>query len=86
MGKQTVTIETSAAEGDKVLVLNYKLRPPRWETGTVRNVECGIRRDGTYRLAYDVILDRQTSGRSRMFPDGGGPLRLTVGDDDISQI
>lgn len=85
MSAQTIMVQTKAAQGDHVDALNYKLRPPRWESGKVISVGCGIRKDGTYHVSYDILLDRRSTGSSRMFREGGGPLRLTVGDDGIHQ-
>ena len=81
-----ITIEPKALTNHKCMALNYKKRPARWEEGTVRGVEVGVSSDGSYSISYRVLLDRRTTGRSRMFRDGGAPIFITVGDDGIQKI
>lgn len=70
-------------EGQRCIVQNYRSKYKDWELGTVTRVEAGFYRDGRYHVSYRVMLDRKTTGRSRMFPDGGAPMFLTVGENNI---
>ena len=76
MPKVQVSTILKAQPEDKVEVLNYRCRPPRWESGTV------IWWPSTSWLpntgpsnTYHVALDRTTLS--------GNPIHLTVGDEDI---
>ncbi len=81
-----IKVKVKALTGDKCNVVNYKSRYNTVETGTVMDVSVGINKDGSYRVAYRVLLDRKTTGRSRMFREGGAPLFLHVGDDKITKL
>ena len=86
-----ITVSIKAHEGDKVMALNYKMKPAEWEPATVQSVRVGIQRDGTYHVSYDVILDRKGkpkkgwSIRSGDYEYDGRPLRLYVGNESIIQ-
>lgn len=70
-----VRVEIAVKEGDKCLACNYKAKN-KWENGTVQWVRVGIDRNGNYTVSYRVLLDRRTTGRSRMFREGGAPIFL----------
>jgi len=78
-----ITVYVKALPDEKCIVRNYRCRPAKWENGIVRDTEVGIRSDGTYHVSYRVLLDRRTTGRSRMFRDGGAPIFVTVWGDAI---
>ena len=78
-----ITINVKVLPDENCIVRNYCCRPAQWENGIVRDTEVGIRADGTYHVSYRVLLDRRTTGRSRMFPEGGAPIFVTGGDDGI---
>ncbi len=78
---KNINIRVKALPEDKVIVVNYKSRYKPWENGTVRSVKAGIRKDGTYRISYEVLLDRRSSITNRA--PNGNPLFLYVGDDAI---
>lgn len=80
---KTIEVKVKVMEGKGCIVKNYRRKPAEWENGTVRHVAAHIRPDGTYGVTYSVLLDRRTTGRSRMFPDGGAPIFLHVGDEAI---
>lgn len=79
----TININVKVMADSRCFALNYNRRPHAWEAGTVRSVRAGISKDGSYHVSYQVLLDRRTTGRSRMFPEGGAPIFITVGDDSI---
>jgi hypothetical protein len=81
-----INVQLKALPGQKVNALNYRCRPAQWETGTVRRVESSFDKTGNYRNSYRVLLNRTTTGKSRMFPDGGSPIFLQVSDDNIELI
>lgn len=65
-----------ALPGTKVMALNYRCKPPRWEEGTVEYVKVDVSKDGTSSPSYDVFLDRKAPG--------GGGMWLHLGDSGIS--
>lgn len=83
---KTIKVNVKVMEGEDCIVLNYRAKPKQWEHGVVTRVGAGINKDGSYSVSYDVKLDRRTTGRSRMFPDGGAPIFLHVGDDGIEAV
>lgn len=68
------------------MVRNYRCKPAKWEEGLVTRVSAGFDKGGKYYVTYDVLLERTTEGRSKMYPDGGAPIFLYVGDDGIEPI
>jgi hypothetical protein len=80
-----ILVKIKANRGDRVIVYNYR-RNDKAEYATVQNVTVGINKDGGYHVSYYVRLDRVTTGRSRMYPEGGKPLFLTVGDEKIVRV
>ncbi len=80
-----IEIQVECLPGDGCWALNYNLKPARWEHGVVCGVKAGISKDGSAHIAYSVILDRRSTGRSRMFHNGGAPLSITVGKDAIKE-
>lgn len=78
-------IQPKVIEGDKCLVCNYRSRYKPWESGTVRTVSVGLRNDGSFRLVYEVLLDRR-GGKPKPWQPEGTYLFLTVGDDRIEAV
>jgi hypothetical protein len=78
-----IDLQVKCLPGYKCNVLNYRCRPAQWEHGVVKGVKARISKDGTYSVAYEVRLNRVTTGKSRMYPDGGCPIFVTVSDDSI---
>lgn len=72
-----VKVKIAVKQGDKCLACNYRAKN-KWENGTVQSVSAGFSADGNYSLQYRVLLDRRTTGRSRMFRNGGAPIFLTL--------
>lgn len=84
---KVVSVTLKAMEDDRVTAKNNRIKNRyNWEEGLVHSVSVGIRKDGGYHTQYNVLLDRKTTGRSRMFPDGGAPIFVTVGDNGIQKI
>jgi hypothetical protein len=77
----TITIPAPVAVvGERVLVLNYRCRPARWESGVVIEVEYWSRwsRDA-WSWKYQVLLDRRSTP-----PRGGSnPITLYLTNDGI---
>lgn len=80
---KTIKVNIKVLVGQKCIVQNYRSKYKEWENGTCTRVEAGFYQDGRYSVSYHVMLDRKTTGRSRMYPDGGAPMFLTVGDNAI---
>jgi hypothetical protein len=80
-----INVEIKCLPGDQCIARNYRRKPADWENGVCRSVSVGIRNDKSYHVSYEVLLDRKTTGRSRMFREGGAPLFITVGDEAISK-
>jgi hypothetical protein len=78
-----INVELKCIPGDKCIVLNYRRKPSDWENGKCSGVKVKIRNDGSYHVFYEVTLDRTSKNKSRLYPDGGCPLFVTVGDDGI---
>lgn len=91
-----MTIEDPVGyEGDTVLVLNYRMKPPRWEAGEIRDLHYRPARDvpiihgGTHhrpgRWAYDVWITRPLTtgrwGRPR-----GGDYAIQVSGDSVRAL
>jgi len=71
--RATLTIPAPlAVKGEAVMVLNYRMRPARWQSGTIESAE--YHHGATGRWVYGVRLDR-------LGPRG--PIRLTVGDESV---
>lgn len=84
--KHHIEVDIKAKVDDKVVVLNYRRKPAYWEDGTIVRVNIGVDRNLKSNIQYDVLLDRRAQGRSRMFPEGGAPITLTVSDSSIHTI
>jgi hypothetical protein len=82
----TISVQIKVKEGDPCLAQNYRSVHKPWEPGKVHRVKVGIRDNLFYQVSYEVLLDRTTTGKSRMFPDGGAPIFLTVGDERIKAV
>lgn len=82
--KGAVKIEATikAMPGDLVMVLNYRLKPARWEPGIVHHVRIGVRPGPVTRNSYEVRTTRLVYSRRR--PEGR-PVWLTVADDSIAE-
>lgn len=81
MSRATITIKPKALPGDRVIALNYRKNPMRWENGVVdgfHSVEAHIHKDGSHSIQYTVILLRSSAT--------GKPVRLYVGDDKIQFV
>lgn len=65
--------DPKAKNGDRVVVLNYRCRPPEWEEGECRSVQykSGF---GKFHWSYDVYINR------------GKGFSLHVDDDGIRRI
>ena len=72
--------------GQKCWVQNYRSSKKTWEPGTVTDVNARLREDGTFKISYEVVLDR-TSLRSWGWPKKyeEKPLFLTVSDSGIKR-
>lgn len=77
---QMVQIKTTVKclEGAPVNVKNYRMKPAKWETGVVMDVEIHVRKDGTTSNVYRVRLDRMSALNN--------PVFLHVGDDAINPL
>lgn len=73
MPKRELRVMVCAEVGDRVLVKNYRRRPPVWEIGKVEYVDASIDKKRIH-VSYTVMLDRRTDN---------GPIRLYVGSDSI---
>jgi hypothetical protein len=82
-GSTIIKVEIAALPGAKVLVLNYRCRPSKWEEGTVGSVSVGVNKDGTYRPSYSVWTDRLIVTRRQPW---GKQINLSVSNDGIKFI
>lgn len=63
-----------AKSGDKVMVLNYRCKPPKWDEGEYRGAQYQDGFSTKFYWQYDVYIGR------------GKGFFLHVGDDKIRQI
>lgn len=50
--------DPKAKYGDKVMVLNYRKNPPKWEEGEVRTVSYKDNFGNGFTWSYDIFIDR----------------------------
>lgn len=80
---KTIQVQVKVMEDQDCIVKNYRRKPAEWENGTVHDVSIKIKRDGSYRVTYRVRLERRSASRSKVYPIGGAPIFIHVGDDAI---
>lgn len=76
-----ITVDIKVKEGDVCIVQNYRSKYGRWEAGKVIRVKAHLYRNGSYRVSYEVLLNRRSDPSRRH--EIGQPLRLTVAGDKI---
>lgn len=82
-GSKIIKVEITALPGAKVLVLNYRCRPAKWEEGTVGSVSVGVNKDGSYRTSYSVWTDRVIVTRRQPW---GKQISLSVSEEGIHLV
>ncbi len=81
-----IKVEIKVLPDQPCFVLNYRCKPEVWEYGHVQFVDVSIDSDGNPRVQYRVTLERTSKRRTRFFPQGGGHILLTVGENKIKEI